>query len=439
MNPALNALNNGVSNPIAALAADPQAAAERLAALPSVAGVQVAGVVDGSLDVGAAGVADAETSEPVTVGTGFRIGSITKLLTAHLVMRCVLDGRLGLDDPLTRFVPGPWDGVLVRHLLSHSTGLDAGDIFVDTGNDDDAIARYTEMLRGVGSLFSPGATFSYCNGGVILAGRLVEVVLGRTWREALREEVLDAAGMCETRFVTGVDAGHDLGTARGHAVRGGELAALPRRIDHPMCTRGLDPAGGTVVSTAADLGRFTLAHLRTPGTDVMRTLHAPAPGGVATMRGAGLGWMIWANAAQSSVRVGGANPGQSGLIAADPTTQTAVVVLTNSDQGANAVNALLDAPGPAPDLKPQPAPADLSRYVGRYVSHAATIEITTAGDGLLARADGYPDIPLTPRDRQTFDSPGGPVAFLDSHHHGSPVSLRFRMRVMTRDDTAGPR
>ncbi|MGQ5595360.1 serine hydrolase domain-containing protein [Streptomyces sp. ESR1.13] len=268
MNPALNALNNGVSSPIAALAADAQAAAERLAALPSVAGVQVAGVVDGSLDVGAAGVADAETSEPVTVGTGFRIGSITKLLTAHLVMRCVLDGRLGLDDPLTRFVPGPWDGVLVRHLLSHSTGLDAGDIFVDTGNEDDAIARYTEMLRGVGSLFSPGATFSYCNGGVILAGRLVEVVLGRTWREALREEVLDAAGMCETRFVTGVDAGHDLGTARGHAVRGGELAALPRRIDHPMCTRGLDPAGGTVVSTAADLGRFTLAHLRTPGTDV---------------------------------------------------------------------------------------------------------------------------------------------------------------------------
>ncbi|RKN40073.1 hypothetical protein D7294_19345 [Streptomyces hoynatensis] len=217
------------------------------------------------------------------------------------------------------------------------------------------------------------------------------------------------------------------------------MAALPRRIDNPMCTRGLDPAGGTVVSTAADLGRFTSAHLMTPGTDVMRTLHAPAPGGVATMRGAGLGWMIWANAAQSSVRVGGANPGQSGLIAADPTTRTAVVVLSNSDQGVNAVTALLDAPGPVSGPKPQPAPADLSRYAGRYVSHAVTIEIIAAGDGLLARADGYPDIPLTPRDRRTFDSPAGPVAFLDSHDHGTPGSLRSRMRVMNRDDTARPR
>ncbi|WP_171170843.1 serine hydrolase [Streptomyces sp. I05A-00742] len=439
MNPAPNTFNASPSNPIGALAADPQTAAERLAALPSVAGVQVAGVVDGSLAVGAAGVTDTETGEPVTAGTGFRVGSITKLLTAHLVMRCVLDGRLGLDDPLTRFVPGPWDGLLVRHLLSHSTGLDAGDIFVDTGNDDDAIARYTAMLQDVGSLFPPGATFSYCNGGIILAGRLVEVVTGRAWREALREKVLDAVGMRGTRFVTGVDAEHDLGTARGHVVRGGEPTALPRRIDNPMCTRGLDPAGGTLVSTAADLGRFTLAHLRTPGTEVMRTLHAPAPGGVSTMLGAGLGWMIWANAAQSSVRVGGANPGQSGLIAADPTTRTAVVVLTNSDQGINAVNTLLDAPGPTPGPQPEPAPADLSRYTGRYVSHAVTAEITTADAGLLVRAEGYPDIPLTPRDRRTFDSPGGPVAFLDFDDHGTPDRLRLRMRVMRRDSTAQPR
>jgi hypothetical protein len=193
-----------------------------------------------------------------------------------------------------------------------------------------------------------------------------------------------------------------------------------------------------VVSTAADLGRFTLWHLRSPGTEVMRTLHAPAPGGVATMRGAGLGWMIWANAVQSSVRIGGANPGQSGLIAADPTTQTAVVVLTNSDQGINAVNALLDTPGPLPGPKPEPAPTDLSRYTGRYISHTVVVEITTAGGGLLARATGHPDIPLTPRDRQTFDSPSGPVAFLDFNDHGTPNSLRWRMRVMRRADTGRP-
>ncbi|MBZ4319489.1 serine hydrolase domain-containing protein [Streptomyces huiliensis] len=429
------------SHPLHTLAADPQAAAELLAASPSVVGVQVAGVVDGAPAVGAAGVADTETGEPVTAGTGFRIGSITKLLTADLVMGCVRDRLVGLEDPLARFVPGPWDGVLVRHLLSHSSGLDAGDIFVDTGDDDEAITRYTDMLRGVGSLFPPGATFSYCNGGIVLAGRLAEILLGRTWREALRERVLDPAGMRETRFVAGADAEHDTGTVRGHVVRDGESTPLPRRIGNPMCTRGLDPAGGTVVSTAADLGRFTQAHLRTPGTEVMRTLHAPAPGGVAAMRGAGLGWMVWADPArsgQSGVRVGGANPGQSGLIAADPATQTALVVLTNSDQGIDAVNALLDAPGPPPGPVPEPAPADLSRYAGRYSSHAVAMEVTTGGNGLLARAPGYPAIPLAPRDRQTFDSPGGPVAFLGFDEHGAPDSLRFRMRVMRRDGPALP-
>ncbi|MBC2876956.1 MULTISPECIES: serine hydrolase domain-containing protein [Streptomyces] len=437
MEPVPNALDGLALDPIGTLAADPRATAERLAALPSVVGVQVAGVTGGTVNVGAAGLADAETGEPMTTGTRFRVGSITKLLTADLVMRCVLDGLVGLDDPLARFVPGPWDGVLVRHLLSHSSGLDAGDIFVDTGNDDDAIARYVEVLRGAGSLFPPGAAFSYCNGGVVLAGRLVEVLLGRTWREALHEKVLDAASMRETGFVTGVDAEHDRGTVRGHVVRGGdgEPAVLPRRIDHPMCTRGLDPAGGTLVSTAADLGRFTLAQMRRPGTEVMRTLHIPAPGGVATMLGAGFGWMIWANAVQSSVRVGGANPGQSGLIAADPATRTAVVVLTNSDQGIDAVTALLDRPGPPPGPGPGPGPVHVSRYAGRYVSQAAVVDITPTGDGLLARIEGHPALPLAPRDRRTFDSPGGPVAFLGFDDQGTPDSLRFRMRVMRRDDS----
>ncbi|KAB7835767.1 hypothetical protein [Streptomyces mobaraensis] len=148
--------------------------------------------------------------------------------------------------------------------------------------------------------------------------------------------------------------------------------------------------------------------------------------------------MIWANAAQSSVRIGGADPGQSGLIAADRTTRTAVVVLTNSDQGIDAVNALLDMPGPLPDPASVPAPANLSHYADRYASHAVIMDVTVAGDGLLASAEGYPTFPLTPRDSQIFDSPGGPVAFLAFDDHGTPDSLRFRMRVMRRDGTAQP-
>ncbi|WP_165494985.1 serine hydrolase domain-containing protein [Actinomadura roseirufa] len=418
------------------LAGDVQATAERLAALPQVPGVQVAAIADGRIGLGAAGTADAQTGRAVTSSTRFRPGSITKLLTAGLVTACAADGRLSLDDPVGRFVPGPWDEALrVRHLISHSCGLDAADVFVDVGDEDDCVARYVQQhVAGAGTLFTPGTTFSYCNGGFVLAGRVLEVVLGRPFEEALRAEVLVPAATTDTCFAPG-HASHDDGvTARGHLVKGQQVEPVPYRIAHPMCSRGLGPAGGTLVSTAHDLARVIARHLQGPDTASMRTLHAHAPGGVAGMRGAGLGWMMWDDPAVPSVRIGGAVPGQSGLIVATPSADTVLVVLTNSDQGANAVSFLLDgeaatATGPRQDSDP---PADLGRYAGRYTSHVSTLDITAEAGGLRATSPGLPELTLTPQDRITFATPIGPVAFFGADDTGAPRYLRWRMRVWHR-------
>ena len=132
-------------------------------------GIAVAGVVDGKVTVAAGGEASLDTR--------FRPGSITKLLTAvALVAQCVEDGLLGLDDPLASYVDGFDEGIKIRHLVTHSSGIDAGDVFVDTGDDDGALGRYIELLQGAGQLFDPGATFSYCNGGFVLAGHVVALV-----------------------------------------------------------------------------------------------------------------------------------------------------------------------------------------------------------------------------------------------------------------------
>src|SRR3712207_781133 len=97
---------NPMSNPIREWAADPKAAA--------------------------AGVADRGTAEPLTVDHVLRPGSVTKMLTATLVMQCVDEGLVGLDDPVVQHVPefrlrddGDAERVLVRHLLSHTSGIDA--------------------------------------------------------------------------------------------------------------------------------------------------------------------------------------------------------------------------------------------------------------------------------------------------------------------------
>jgi Beta-lactamase len=69
--------------------------------------------------------------------------------------------------------------VTVRHLLSHTSGID-GDMFTDTGRGDDCVERYVGLLAEVPSVFAPGATYSYCHSGYVVFGRIIEVIDGQT-------------------------------------------------------------------------------------------------------------------------------------------------------------------------------------------------------------------------------------------------------------------
>jgi CubicO group peptidase (beta-lactamase class C family) len=247
-------------------------------------------------------------------------------------------------------------------------------------------------------------------------------VLGQPFEQALHTELLAPAAATDTHFAPGHAAHDDDATARGHLVTDQRVEPVPHRIEHPMCSRGLAPAGGTLVSTAHDLARVITQHLQGPDTETMRTLHAEAPGGVAGMRGAGLGWMVWDDPAQPSIRIGGAVPGQSGLIVADPSADTVLVVLTNTDQGANAVGVLLDGDAATATGRQQDgdAPADLNVFAGRYASHVSALDITAEEGGLCATSPGLPELTLTPQDRVTFVTPIGPVAFFGVDDTGTP-------------------
>ena len=83
--------------------------------------------------------------------------------------------------------------VTLRHLLTHTSGID-GDVFTDTGRGDDCLERYVAELSGVVQNHPLGATWSYCNSGYILVGRIVEHLTGTTWDQALRERLDRPAG-----------------------------------------------------------------------------------------------------------------------------------------------------------------------------------------------------------------------------------------------------
>src|SRR5687767_2839992 len=170
-------MDDPTPRPVDDLARDAESIADQLGA-----GISVVGHVDGEWFRGG--------SDDV-----LRPGSITKVITATAVLQCVDEGLLSLVDPVARWVPHIRPDVHVHHLLSHSSGIDAGDLFVDTGDGDDCLEQYVALLDGVGSLFEPGEACSYNNAGMVTAGHILSLVRGTTYEDAVRAHVFERAGM----------------------------------------------------------------------------------------------------------------------------------------------------------------------------------------------------------------------------------------------------
>ena len=126
----------------------------------------------------------------------FQIGSITKVWTTTVVMQLVDEGLVELDAPLRRYIPefsvgdeSVAEAVTIRHLLTHSSGID-GDNFADTGRGDDALEKYVATCASLRQVHPVGATMSYCNTGFTLLGRVIEVVTGEVWDTALRTRLI---------------------------------------------------------------------------------------------------------------------------------------------------------------------------------------------------------------------------------------------------------
>src|SRR5579872_493846 len=152
------------------------------------------------------GVTSVENPLEVTPETLFQIGSITKTFTATTAMRLVERGDLDLDAPLRTYLPGlaladedVAARVTMRHLLTHMGGW-VGDYFDDQGPGDDALARIVARLVNAPQLTPLGSVWSYNNAGFYLAGRVIEVVSGKRYEDAVQELVLDPLELRQTFF-----------------------------------------------------------------------------------------------------------------------------------------------------------------------------------------------------------------------------------------------
>jgi D-alanyl-D-alanine carboxypeptidase len=165
---------------------------------------------DGSMWSGASGTAILSSRTPLTTDTLLSIGSITKTFVAALIGKLAMDGTIGLDDPLSKYVPDFPNAanITIRMLLNHTSGID--DIFDSSGTIGPAIlakpsATWTPsqiFARLLLPRFKPGANYYYSNTNYILLGLVAEEATGQTVAALVRSAFLIPLGMTHTYLQT---------------------------------------------------------------------------------------------------------------------------------------------------------------------------------------------------------------------------------------------
>jgi CubicO group peptidase (beta-lactamase class C family) len=318
------------------------------------AGLAVAVVRDGSpVWFHGHGVAEVATGKPVTEDTVFRVGSVTKTVTAVAVMQLWERGLVDLDAPandyLTTFrLASARQGLqpaTLRHLLTHTGGVGywrrMSDLLRPALGSGVSASRVLPLSdyyrRGLPQEIQPGTKWAYSNHGFAALGQIVEDVTGQTLADYMREHVFDPLGMDRTDLVR--SARVRPGMATGYVVRSRGLIPV---TDHEMPT----PGGGGLYSTAADMARFATSLLQQGGAGRSQVLK---PSTAAMMfqphfqpdprvPGAGLGFSLGSEGGHHTAAKNGVLSGFLADLAIAPDDGVAVVVLTNtgalSGQGA---------------------------------------------------------------------------------------------------------
>ncbi|MFD7657111.1 serine hydrolase domain-containing protein [Actinosynnema sp. NPDC059797] len=280
-------------------------------------------VVDGRREFTArSGTARVGSPRPVPVDGRFRIGSITKTFVSTVVLQLVGEGRVELDAPVSRYLPGllpDGDRITVRHVLQHTSGLynytealpldpaEFESIRYKTWTPAELVALSTARPLD----FEPGTDWSYSNTNYVVAGLLIEKVTGKPYGRSVEQRVLRPLGLRDTS-VPGTRVEVPGPHAHGYVRVNGQV------VDITELNPSVAWAAGEMISTTADLERFIDALL-----DGRLLRPAQQRELLTTVEGYGLG--IESTELPCGVTTwghGGGIPGYSSVLMSTPDTRT---------------------------------------------------------------------------------------------------------------------
>nr|MCU0873829.1 beta-lactamase family protein [Pirellulaceae bacterium] len=206
----------------------------------------------------AVGSADLENDRPMRRDTMFCIASMTKPVTATAVMILQDEGKLAIDDPVSKFIPAfeavalrdgkPKQPVTLRHCLTHTAGL-AG-----SQQNEGSLKDTVERLAGRLLDFEPGTKWQY-SPGLSVCGRVVEVVSGKPFDEFLAERIFRPLSMSDTTFHPTAAQQPRLAVLYQPGEGGDSLARATHWLVDVSPDKSPNPSGG-LFSTASDMARF---------------------------------------------------------------------------------------------------------------------------------------------------------------------------------------
>ena len=358
------------------------------------------------------GMADLENSIPATSETLYRLGSISKPITATAAMELWERGKLDLSAPVQKYCPAfpqkPWP-ITTRELLAHLGGIryyrvpelpySVSEADPEVGNTH----RFEDGIEGGLKFFAkdplvaqPGTHFSYSTQGYTLIGCAIQGASREKYTDYVRDNVLVPAGMLHTlpddRFAIIPHRTRFYSRNKSGAVVNAEFLDSSYKV----------PGGGWL-SSAPDMARFEVALLadrliKSTTRSMMWTPQMPSDGLGRMVYG--LGWQGGTTGGVRDVGHGGSQQGTSAMILIAPDVRDGVVVLTNSDAagaselGSQLLALVLGLP-PTEHKEITVDPKSYDRYIGRYSLGPATITVLQEGNHLFAQTNG-PKIQLFP-------------------------------------------
>jgi CubicO group peptidase (beta-lactamase class C family) len=361
------------------------------------------------------GLASIELNVPVKPETLFQSGSVGKQFVSAAVMMLVEEGKVGLDDSITRYFPNApenWKPILVKNLLSHTSGLaeyesperagPKGPFYLRLDFTEDELLEKAEAMP---IEFQPGEKWAYRNTNYLLLGMMIHKVTGKFYADYLTERIFAPLGMKSTRLIS--DAEIIPNRSSGYELHGDKL-----QNQSWVSPTFNSTADGALYFNVLDLAKWDEALygtklLKQSSLDRIWTVY-PLNDGKPNRGHYGFGWSIDTMNGHKVIEHGGAWQGFTCEISRYVDDNLTVVVLTNLDSGharpeqiAHVVAGLvIPALTPPPPKEHKEVAVDakvFDGYVGRYqLSPDLILTISRDGDHLFAQVPGQDKVQLFP-------------------------------------------